>query len=84
MLDRALDVDQPLFALLHELLQHVLELGVRASAGAAFGGRILQRLDREVDLSVLLDRANLRLDDVSFSEMWTSPRRPSSSFRNAP
>src|SRR5919206_4624626 len=68
VLDRALEVDLALLALPHELLQHRLEPGVRASARPRRRG-ILQRLDGEVDLAVLLDGDDLRLDDVALSEM---------------
>ena len=54
----ALGVDLPLFALAHELLQHRLELGVRTAA-LPLRWRILQGLDRQVDLAVFLDRLHL-------------------------
>ena len=56
VLDGALVVDQALLALPHELLQHLLELRVGTAARAPRGRRVLQRLDREVDLAVFLDR----------------------------
>src|SRR4051794_37683151 len=68
VLDGALVVDLALFALAHELLQARLEVRVRA-ATRAWRRRILQRLDREVDLAVLLDGDDLRLDDVALAEM---------------
>src|SRR5918999_6431488 len=61
VLDRALHVDQALLALTHEALQLLLELGVAAPAPVDAWLRILQGLDREVDLAVLLDRDDLGL-----------------------
>src|SRR5712691_4768204 len=68
VLDGALVVDQALFALPHELLEHLLELRIRAAA-LSLRGWVLERLDREVDLAVLLDGDHLRLDDVGFPQM---------------
>src|SRR6266550_1791876 len=68
VLDRPLVIDQTLFARLHELLEHLLELGVRASALSHRSG-ILERLDGEVDLAILLDGLDLRLDDIPFTEV---------------
>src|SRR5438093_9268199 len=68
VLDGALEVDLALLALAHELLEHGLEPRVAPPAGAR-GGRILEGLDREVDLAVLLDGDDLRLDDVALPEV---------------
>ena len=54
VLDGALEVHLALLALAHELLQASLEVRVRAAA-LTRGRGVLQRLDREVDLAVLLD-----------------------------
>ena len=62
------EVDLALLALAHELLQPRLEVRVRAAAGPR-GGGVLQGLDRQVDLAVLLDGDDLRLDDVGLAEM---------------
>ncbi len=68
VLDRALVVDQPLLGLTHELLQHLLEFWI-GPAPCPRGRRVLECLDREIDLAVLLDGDDLRLHDVSFAEM---------------
>src|SRR5919108_35585 len=68
VLDRALVVDLPLLALAHELLQSRLEVRV-APPPDARRRRVLERLDREIDLAVFLDGDDLRLDDVALSEM---------------
>src|SRR4029453_11107018 len=66
--DGALEVHLALLALAHELLQAGLEVRVRAAA-LTRGRGILQRLDREVDLAVLLDGDHLRLDDVALAQV---------------
>ena len=68
VLDRALVVDQPLLGLAHELLQHLLELGIGPAARSR-RCRVLQRLDREIDLAVLLDGDDFRLDDIPLAEV---------------
>jgi hypothetical protein len=68
VLDGALVVDQVLFARLHELLEHLLELRIRAPA-LTHGRGILQRLDREVDLAVFLDGLDLRLNDIALPKV---------------
>src|SRR5207248_2002554 len=52
----------------HELLQHLLELGVRAAA-AGLRRRVLEGLDREVDLAVLLDGEDLGRHDVLLAQV---------------
>jgi len=97
VLGGAPEVDLALLALPHELLELLLELLVGAPAGLPWS-RVLEGLDRQVDLAVVLDRGDLDLDAIPFaqvladvldvvrsiSEMWTRPIRPSSSCRNAP
>ena len=73
VLDGSLVVDQTFLALAHELLEHRLELRVGAPAGP-WRRRILQGLDREVDLSVLLDRDDLGLNDVALAKMLVDVR----------
>jgi hypothetical protein len=68
VLDGALEVDLALLALAHELLQPGLEVRVGAPARTR-RGRVLERLDRQVDLAVLLDGDDLRLDDVALSQV---------------
>src|SRR5512132_3865961 len=68
VLDGALEVHLALLALAHELLQAGLEVRV-GTAALARGRGVLQRLDREVDLAVLLDGDDLRLDDVVLAKM---------------
>jgi len=68
VLDGALEVHLALLALPHELLQPRLEVGVGAAAGAA-GRGVLEGLDRQVDLAVLLDGDDLRLDDIGLPKV---------------
>src|SRR5205823_3288886 len=67
--DGALEVDLALLALAHEPLQLLLELGVAVAAVHATRRRILQGLDRQIDLAVLLDRDDLGLDGVALAEV---------------
>jgi hypothetical protein len=68
VLDGALEVDLALLALAHEVLEHGLEPRVASPAGPRWS-RVLEGLDGEVDLSVLLDGDDLRLDDVALPEV---------------
>src|SRR5439155_1755352 len=69
VLDGALEVDLALLALAHEALQLLLELRVAVAPVHAPGRRVLEGLDRQVDLAVLLDRDDLGLDGVALAEM---------------
>jgi len=68
VLDGALEVDLTLLALPHELLQPGLEVRVGAATRAA-GRGVLEGLDRQVDLAVLLDGDDLRLDDIGLPQV---------------
>src|SRR5215467_3812440 len=59
VLDGALEVDLALLRLAHETLQLLFELGVAPAAAFDARLRVLERLDREVDLAVLLDGDDL-------------------------
>src|SRR3954462_6177455 len=70
VLGGAPEVDLALLALAHELLELLLELLVGAPARLA-RPRVLERLDRQVDLAVVLDRGDLDLDAVPFAQVLT-------------
>ena len=69
VLDRALELDLPLFGLPHEPLQLLLELGVPARATVDARRWVLQGLDGQVDLAVFLDGDDLGLDLIAEPEM---------------
>src|SRR5580765_2848244 len=64
VLDRPLVVDLALLGLAHEPLQHLLEAGIASGAAVDTGCRVLERLDGQVDLPVLFDGDDLRLDPI--------------------
>jgi hypothetical protein len=68
VLHRALEVDLAFLALAHEALELLLELGV-AAAATLHGRRILEGFDGQVDLPVLLDGPDLRLDLISLAKV---------------
>ena len=63
------EVDQALLGLAHEALELLLELGVRPAMAVDARLRILQSLDREVDLAVFLDGDDLGLHAVVHVEV---------------
>jgi hypothetical protein len=68
VLDGAPEVDLALLALPHELAELLLELGVLLPPHGALR-RVLEGLDRQVDLAVLLDGDHLCLDAVVLPEV---------------
>jgi len=68
----ALEVDLAFLGLTHEPLQLLLELRVSASLTLHPGSRVLESLDREVDLPVFLDGHDLGLDLVVLAEVFAN------------